>query len=104
MPLSIFATRLKARPADPTPEAHFRVRHDRVDKSGRITLRYLSRLHHVGVGRAFIGLRVPSSWPTNRSASSARTGHSSASSASTPAATTSPWELRPAGLDLSTMT
>ena len=57
-PLHVFSTRLKAHPADPTPEAHFRVRHDRVDKSGRITLRYLSRLHHIGVGRAFIGLRV----------------------------------------------
>jgi hypothetical protein len=31
------------------------VRHDRVDKAGRVTLRYLSRLHHIGVGRAHIG-------------------------------------------------
>jgi hypothetical protein len=29
-----------------------------VDKSGRITLRYLRRLHHIGVGRAHIGLHV----------------------------------------------
>ncbi len=57
-PLHVFSTRLKARPANPLAAAHFRVRHDRVDKSGRITLRYLSRLHHIGVGRAHIGLRV----------------------------------------------
>ncbi len=40
------------------PASHFRVRHDRVDTSGRITLRYLSRLHHIGIGRAHIGLCV----------------------------------------------
>ncbi len=57
-PLHVFTTRLKARPASAGPEAHFRVRHDRVDKSGRITLRYLSRLHHIGIGRAHIGMRV----------------------------------------------
>ncbi|HSO94205.1 MAG TPA: integrase core domain-containing protein, partial [Candidatus Dormibacteraeota bacterium] len=57
-PLHVFSTRLKARPASTGPEAHFRVRHDRVDKSGRITLRYLSRLHHIGLGRAHSGLRV----------------------------------------------
>ena len=38
--------------AAPPPDAHFRVRHDRVDKTGRITLRYLSRLRHIGIGRA----------------------------------------------------
>jgi hypothetical protein len=29
------------------------VRHDRVDKSGRVTVRYLSRLHHIGIGCAY---------------------------------------------------
>jgi hypothetical protein len=57
-PLHVFTTRLKARPSAPLPEAHFRVRHDRVDKSGRITLRYLSRLHHIGLGRTYIGVPV----------------------------------------------
>lgn len=37
---------------------HFRVRHDRVDSSGRVTLRYLSRLHHIAVGRAYKNQRV----------------------------------------------
>ncbi len=57
-PLHVFSTRLKARPAEPVSSTHFRVRHDRVDKSGRITLRYLSRLHHIGLGRAHAGVAV----------------------------------------------
>jgi hypothetical protein len=31
---------------------HYRVRHDRVDTNGTITLRYESRLRHIPVGRA----------------------------------------------------
>lgn len=31
---------------------HFRVRRDRVDKTGSVTLRHNSRLHHIGIGRA----------------------------------------------------
>lgn len=37
---------------------HFRVRQDRVDKGGRVTLRYNSRLHHIGLGRGHKGKRV----------------------------------------------
>jgi transposase InsO family protein len=54
-PLVAFHARIKARPAGPSPATHYRVRHDKVDKAGRVTLRYLSRLHHIGVGRAHIG-------------------------------------------------
>jgi hypothetical protein len=57
-PLQVFSTRLKARLAEPVPSTHFRVRHDRVDKTGCITLRYLSRLHHIGLGRTHAGLAV----------------------------------------------
>ncbi len=57
-PLVAFHARLKAHPVGTTPEAHFRVRHDRIDKTGRITLRYLSRLRHIGIGRAHAGERV----------------------------------------------
>ena len=28
------------------------IRHDRVDKTGSVTLRHNSRLHHIGIGRA----------------------------------------------------
>jgi transposase InsO family protein len=33
------------------PDSHCRVRHDRVDDSGVITLRHAGRLHHLGIGR-----------------------------------------------------
>jgi transposase InsO family protein len=38
--------------------AHTKVRRDVIDKTGCFTLRYRSRLHHVGVGRAHAGTRV----------------------------------------------
>ena len=38
--------------------AHFRVRRDKVDITGTITLRHNSRLHHIGLGRRLIGTRV----------------------------------------------
>jgi transposase InsO family protein len=38
--------------------AHTKVRRDRVDKTGAFTLRYRSRLHHVGVGREHRGKRI----------------------------------------------
>jgi integrase-like protein len=57
-PLHAYHARLKARPLGASPTAHYRVRHDRVDKSGRVTLRYLSRLHHIGLGAAYRGLPV----------------------------------------------
>ena len=38
--------------------AHTRVRRDRIDKTGCFTLRYRSKLHHVGVGREHQGKRV----------------------------------------------
>lgn len=40
------------------PDTHFRVRHDKVDKTGCVTLRYDSRLQHIGIGRAHRGRRV----------------------------------------------
>ena len=38
--------------------AHTKVRRDVVDKTGCFTLRYRSRLHHVGIGRAHVGKRI----------------------------------------------
>src|ERR1700694_453451 len=57
-PLYAFNARLKARPQAAKAPTHFRVRHDRVDSSGRGTLRYLSRLRHIAVGRAHKNQRV----------------------------------------------
>ncbi len=59
-PAEAYAARMKAAPrGNARPQArHYRVRHDKVDTSGTITLRYKSRLHHVGLGRAHKGQRV----------------------------------------------
>ncbi|MBA2272478.1 MAG: hypothetical protein H0W21_01050 [Actinobacteria bacterium] len=35
-----------------------RVRHDKVDQHGTVTIRYKSKLHHIGMGRALNGTRV----------------------------------------------
>jgi transposase InsO family protein len=52
-PLVAFNARLKAHPTPAQPAIHCRVRKDRVDTEGKVTLRYMSRLFHIGVGRAF---------------------------------------------------
>ena len=50
-PLVAFKARLRARPAATAAAVHFRVRHDRVDTNGTVTLRYQSRLRHIAIGR-----------------------------------------------------
>ncbi len=58
-PAEAFAARERASPRGPCIDcAGYRVRHDRIDKQGRVTLRYRGRLHHIGVGRAYRGWRV----------------------------------------------
>ncbi len=59
-PAAAFTARTKATPklAPLAVEGHHRVRRDRIDKAGRVTLRYRSRLLHIGVGRAHAGTRV----------------------------------------------
>jgi transposase InsO family protein len=37
---------------------HFRVRRDRIDTDGKLTLRHNSRLHHIGIGRRWSGTKV----------------------------------------------
>jgi transposase InsO family protein len=55
-PLQAYSSRVKARPASQeAPEGHFRVRHDKVDAGGTVTLRHDSKLHHIGLGRAHRG-------------------------------------------------
>ena len=39
-------------------DSHDRVRHDRVDKSGTITLRVAGQLRHIGIGRTHSGTHV----------------------------------------------
>jgi transposase InsO family protein len=58
-PLQAYGARIKARPqAAPDPDTHFRVRHDKVDPAGTVTLRHDSKLHHIGLGRAHKGKPV----------------------------------------------
>jgi transposase InsO family protein len=57
-PAEVFEAKVKARPPQRRTATHFRVRRDRIDKAGRVTLRHHSRLLHIGVGRAHKGTRV----------------------------------------------
>jgi len=57
-PLVAWSARLKAKPELPPAATHFRVRQDKVDGDGRVTLRYLSQLRHIYVGRAHRRERV----------------------------------------------
>jgi len=53
-PATIYATRPKATPStDRTADSHDRVRHDKIDKAGSVTLRVAGRLRHIGVGRTY---------------------------------------------------
>lgn len=59
-PRSVYQARDKARPsaAKITIQRDTRVRHDIIDPGGKITLRYKTRLHHIGIGRDQRGTRV----------------------------------------------
>jgi transposase InsO family protein len=48
-PFQAFQARLKAGPSLLTPPVQYRVRRDKLDSSGRVTVRYLGRLRHVYV-------------------------------------------------------
>jgi Integrase core domain len=50
-PAEAYAARPKAHPTGPRIRPHYRVRRDRVDTGGVITVRYDSRLRHIGLGR-----------------------------------------------------
>jgi transposase InsO family protein len=51
-PATVYGTLPKAQPTtNRDADTHDRVRHDRIDDSGCVTLRVAGRLHHLGVGR-----------------------------------------------------
>lgn len=56
-PHTAYSARPKASPAHRT-DTHNRVRRDRVDDTGTLSLRLAGRLHHIGVGRTHAGTRV----------------------------------------------
>jgi integrase-like protein len=58
-PAQAYAARPKATPGPGLAlPAHARLRRDKIDPSGVITLRHDSRLHHIGLGRRHAGSRV----------------------------------------------
>jgi transposase InsO family protein len=59
-PAQAYAARIKATPAGPrlALPAHCRARHDTIDSGGSVTLRYRSKLYHIGVGRRHAGTKV----------------------------------------------
>ena len=57
-PDQAYRSRPKATPSKPSIPVHYRVRRDKIDDSGVITIRYDSRLRHIGLGRAHHGKRV----------------------------------------------
>ena len=56
-PRSVYETKVKAAPAARV-ESHFRVRYDTVDHTGKVSLRYASKLLHIGMGARFKGQKV----------------------------------------------
>jgi hypothetical protein len=57
-PAQAYAARPKAVPTSPIVPAHYRVRHDRIDRWGAVSLRHNSRLHHIGLGTRLAGIPV----------------------------------------------
>ena len=57
-PTHAYAARPKAVPAGPVIGAHHRVRTDKIDNYGSVTLRHNSRLHHIGLGARLAGTPV----------------------------------------------
>lgn len=57
-PWEAYTARPKATATGPYIDPHWRVRHDRIDQGGTVTLRYHSRLHHIGLGRRLAGTPV----------------------------------------------
>ncbi|MBA3430527.1 MAG: transposase [Actinobacteria bacterium] len=59
-PRAAFDSRAKAMPLtrEPSYSRELRVRHDKVDQHGTVTIRYRSKLHHFGMGRGLKGTRV----------------------------------------------
>jgi transposase InsO family protein len=58
-PASVYRAREKARPTGAVVQTDGRrLRFDKVDKHGSVTLRYRGRLHHIGIGAAYRDWRI----------------------------------------------
>ena len=57
-PATGYAARPKAAPGNRDADTHERVRTDRIDDTGTVTLRYHGRLYHIGIGRTHARTRI----------------------------------------------
>ena len=57
-PAQAYTALPKAAPPGIAPTEHYRIRRDTVDACGKLTLRYASRLHHLGIGTTHAGAKV----------------------------------------------
>lgn len=57
-PAAAFAARDKATPGMEGLDPHYRIRHDKVDADGKVSLRFGNKMLHLGVGRPWRGTRV----------------------------------------------
>jgi transposase InsO family protein len=57
-PAQAYEARPKAVPTGPVIPTHYRVRHDKIDRWGAVTLRHNSRLHHIGLGARLAGTPI----------------------------------------------
>jgi hypothetical protein len=57
-PQETFDAKVKAGPGSAVAPVHYRVRYDQVDHHGVVTLRYDSRLHHIGLGAKHRGTPI----------------------------------------------
>lgn len=56
-PAEVYTSLPKAAPAQ-TPGQHWRIRHDTIDATGTVSLRFNGTMHHLGIGRAHHGKSV----------------------------------------------
>lgn len=57
-PATVYDTSIKAAPDSQRTATHDRVRENRIDKSGTVTLRVAGQLRHIGIGRTHSGTHV----------------------------------------------
>ncbi|MBP3044904.1 IS481 family transposase, partial [Arthrobacter sp. zg-ZUI227] len=57
-PVQAYNATVKAVPLTARQGGHWRVRVDRIDTTGKVSLRYAGRLRHIGLGRAYAGKHI----------------------------------------------
>jgi len=57
-PAVVYGLLPKAEPAGSTAGTHYRIRRDRIDKTGAVSLRRAGHMHHISIGRAHAGTPV----------------------------------------------